>query len=90
MCVTSYVNSASTLLNGLGRFRAQVIFGLLMAVVNLALSIVLVRRFGVTGAALGTVIAMALVQVVPMIVLTRRSLRELTEVTSGVGPYQDN
>ena len=88
--VTSYVNSASTLLNGLGRFRSQVIFGLLMAVVNLALSIVLVRRFGVTGAALGTVIAMALVQVVPMIVLTRRSLRELTEVTSGVGPYQDN
>ena len=78
MCiVSSFVGSASTLLNGLGKFRAQVVFGLLMAVVNLALSIILVKHLGIVGAAVGTVAALTFVQLVPMLVLTRRSLKEL-------------
>lgn len=78
--VNSYVGTASTLLNGLGKFRFQVVFGLLMAVFNLGLSITLVKRLGITGAALGTLIATILVQCVPMAYLTRRSLRELENV----------
>lgn len=78
--ISSFVGSTSVLLNGLSKFRAQVIFGLLMAGLNLPLSIFFVRRYGIVGAALGTIIAQTLVQVIPMTILVRDSLRDISRV----------
>ncbi|MGB6192359.1 MAG: oligosaccharide flippase family protein [Terracidiphilus sp.] len=76
----AYLQPVSFLLNGIGRFKEQVISGLVMAVVNLGLSIVLVRSFGIIGAVLGTILALILVQVAPLSVVVRRELRRLGDL----------
>jgi O-antigen/teichoic acid export membrane protein len=43
--------------NGIGRIRIQVILGLLMAVVNLVLSVLWVQQFEVIGVIAATVVA---------------------------------
>ena len=76
MCITSaYLQPMSFLLNGLSRFRVQVICGLVMAALNLGLSIVFVERYGIIGAILGTVVATIAVQVIPLTIFTRLVLR---------------
>lgn len=57
--------STAMLLNGVNIIRFQVIFAVLMGCSNLAISIVLVRLFGVVGAVLGTVIALSLFSLLP-------------------------
>jgi O-antigen/teichoic acid export membrane protein len=52
---------AGSILQGIGRTRPLAISSAIAAVVNVALSVVLVRRFGLTGVALGTLIPTALV-----------------------------
>jgi O-antigen/teichoic acid export membrane protein len=64
-------------MNAIGQFRATVISGLAMAASNLALSIFFVKRFGIVGAVLGTVISLLFVQVVPLTLVTRRLLRRM-------------
>ena len=63
-------------LNGLGALRFQVVVASVMAVVNLALSIVLARRVGVAGVVWGTVVSYGLIVGVPSVVLVRRWLRD--------------
>lgn len=79
--VNSYLQPAAYLLNGLGIFRFQVINALIMAVVNLGLSIVFVKMYGVVGAVLGTVVAQTLVQAVPYAFVTARVLKRLRHQT---------
>ncbi len=75
--VYAYLQPINFLLNGIGRFKIQVICAIAMAFVNLGLSIVLVKRYGVIGAVLGTVIAQLLVQVIPLTIAAREALRDL-------------
>jgi O-antigen/teichoic acid export membrane protein len=56
-------STATTLLKGAGRHRLLASSNLLIALANLALSIVLVRRMGLIGVALGTLIPLAIVSV---------------------------
>jgi O-antigen/teichoic acid export membrane protein len=72
--VYAYLQPVNFLLNAIGQFRVQVICGLVMAAVNLTLSILLVRQFGIIGAVLGTVISLILVQVVPLTMVTKKVL----------------
>ena len=52
-------STATTVLKGAGQHRLLATMNLVMAFANLALSIVLVRRLGLAGVALGTLIALA-------------------------------
>ncbi len=77
----AYMAPISFLLNGLGIFRFQVIDALITAVVNLGLSIVFVKHYGVVGAVLGTVIAQVLGQIIPYTFVTARVLKRLRHQT---------
>lgn len=77
----AYLQPISFLLNGIGQFRAQVISGLMMAVLNLALSILFVKNFGVIGAVFGTIGALILVQVAPLTIVVRRELKRLIGIS---------
>jgi O-antigen/teichoic acid export membrane protein len=81
----AYLQPVSFLLNGIGKFRIQVITGLAMAALNLALSILFVRRYGVIGAVLGTVTSLVLVVVVPLTIVTMRTLNKLGRHPAGPG-----
>lgn len=73
----AYLQPIGFFLNGIGQLRAQVICGLIMTVVNLGLSIVLVKNYGIIGAVTGTVVALSVVQVVPLTWVVRRELSRL-------------
>lgn len=77
-CVlNAYLQPINLLLNGLNELRSQTILMVIMAAVNITLSIWFVRLFGVVGAVLGTVVAEAVVLVVPMTVVVNRTLKRL-------------
>ncbi|HEY0796071.1 MAG TPA: oligosaccharide flippase family protein [Acidisarcina sp.] len=78
-CVlNAYLQPINFLMNGVNELKVQVIAGLTMAVVNIALSIIFVKWFGVVGAVLGTVVAETFVLVIPMTIALNRTLRRLT------------
>lgn len=56
-------STATTLLKGAGHHRLLAIANISMAVANLALSIALVRRFGLVGVAVGTLIPLAVISI---------------------------
>jgi O-antigen/teichoic acid export membrane protein len=52
-----FCNSQAMALNGLGRLRGQMFYGMAAAVLNVGLSIILGRNFGIAGVCWATVIA---------------------------------
>lgn len=82
----AFLQPISFFLNGIGRFREQVITGVVMTAVNLGLSILLIRRFGIIGAVVGTILALILVQVTPLSVVVRRELRKLRNLPVDADP----
>lgn len=71
------VTQASYLLAAAEKVKTIALAGLVMAAVNLAVSIGLTQRYGLVGPILGSIIAQLIVMTVPLIVLTRRELRRL-------------
>ena len=57
LLVATPIHTAALVLAGLGRHRAPALGGAVEALLNLALSILLVQRLGVLGVALGTLVA---------------------------------
>jgi O-antigen/teichoic acid export membrane protein len=57
LLIATPIHTAALVLAGLGRHRAPAIGGAVEALLNLALSVLLVRRLGVLGVALGTLVA---------------------------------
>jgi O-antigen/teichoic acid export membrane protein len=70
---------ASCLLNATGHLRGMTIYGSVTAVLNLILSILLVRTYGIAGVIAGTVIAFALANYIPTFIETRGVLRKLRQ-----------
>jgi O-antigen/teichoic acid export membrane protein len=80
-CVlNAYLQPINFLMNGVNELKVQVIAGLIMAVVNIALSVLFVKWFGIVGAVLGTVVAETFVLVIPMTIALNRTLKRLTAV----------
>jgi O-antigen/teichoic acid export membrane protein len=75
--MSAYLYPASTLLTGLGKIRTLAVLAMIMAVFNIALSIVLVKLYGTIGAILGTVIAEVVFALLPTYIVVSRSLREM-------------
>jgi O-antigen/teichoic acid export membrane protein len=69
--------AVAVFLNGAGIMRLQIICAVLMAVTNLALSIVLAHKIGLEGIIFGTVIAYVLFIVLPYSVAVPRLLKRL-------------
>jgi O-antigen/teichoic acid export membrane protein len=67
----------SFFLNGVGQLRVQAVIAIIMAIFNLALSIVLVQHFGIIGAILGTIVAEVIIVLIPETIIVRRVLRQL-------------
>jgi O-antigen/teichoic acid export membrane protein len=67
---------AHTVLLGLSKHRVVAFFTVIQGLLNVALSIVLVRRLGVVGVALGTMIPMILITGVALAIYFRRYLKQ--------------
>ena len=64
------------LLNAIARLRIRIVCGLITAVLNIALSIVLARRFGIVGVTVATVIAFLVADYLPISLYVRSLFRE--------------
>lgn len=64
-------------LNGAGVVRFQVIWSLVMAIANICLSILLVRRVGVAGAILGSILAQSLFLILPIGLRIKKLLHQI-------------
>ena len=78
-------SSQSCVLAGSSRLRGQMTYSMIAAVVNIAASILLVQRIGITGAILGTIISYAVCLLVPQWLEVKRAL----EIPLA-DPLQDN
>jgi O-antigen/teichoic acid export membrane protein len=82
-CILSaYLQPLSFLLNGIGKLKAQAIISILMSIINLALSILFVRHFGIIGAILGTVVSEFAIVVIPSTVIVVGALERLETARS--------
>ncbi len=77
--VNAYLQPITFLLNGLGQFRVQVIGAIVMAALNLGLSILFVKHYGIVGAVLGTVISLVVVLGIPLTIVTRGVLKSFDQ-----------
>jgi O-antigen/teichoic acid export membrane protein len=75
--LNAFVTPVIFLLNGLAQIKIQVVVFMAMSVVNLTLSIIFVKHFGIIGGALGSVVAEALIVVLPLSIAVRNSLRKM-------------
>jgi len=82
--INGFMSVESCLLAALNRTRAQAILSILAAVLNIALSIALVRHMGSLGVIGGTILSYALVLVVPQTMIVRRLFKR--ELTGGREP----
>jgi O-antigen/teichoic acid export membrane protein len=74
----SISSTMSMLLNGLNIVKFQIVTAGLMAVVNLALSIILARRIGIAGLIWGTVISYTFFEFIPRLWYIPRLLRHIS------------
>jgi len=75
--IAGFMTAQSCLLGALNRTRVQAVASVLAAVVNVALSIVLVVRVGSVGVILGTILSYLLVLVLPQTFAVIRVVRNL-------------
>jgi O-antigen/teichoic acid export membrane protein len=78
--VSTWVAQSAYLLAAVEQVRTVAILGLAMTVLNVALSIAFTQHFGITGPILGSLTALVLVLVGPVVFLTRRELNRLDVV----------
>ena len=68
----------SCLLNATGHLKGMTIYGTITALLNLTLSILLARKYGITGVIAGTVIAYAVANYIPAFLEVRSVLRKMS------------
>ncbi len=75
--IAGFTTAQSCLLGALNRTRVQAVCSALAAIVNIALSVLLVTRMGSLGVILGTIASYIVVLIVPQTVVVSRAIREL-------------
>ncbi len=78
--ISAFMSVESCLLAALNRTREQAFLSIVAAVVNISLSIVLVRHIGSLGVIGGTILSYVFVLVIPQSVLVGRIFKELETV----------
>ena len=71
--------SVVCMLNAMGRVKVQMKIGIVTAVVNIGLSIFLVRRLGIEGVILGTLVSYFVFALIPLCIETRSALSALPD-----------
>jgi O-antigen/teichoic acid export membrane protein len=74
--ISGFMSVESCLLAALNRIREQAVLSIVAAIVNIALSIALVRHIGSLGVIGGTILSYLFVLVVPQSVIVRRLFKE--------------
>jgi len=87
--IAGFTTAQSCLLGALNRTRVQAVASALAAVVNIALSILLVTRLGSLGVILGTIISYIVVLMVPQTIVVIRVLRDLSRQQVHHGGTED-
>lgn len=87
--IAGFMTAQSCLLGALNQTRLQAIASALAALVNLALSIVLVVRIGSLGVILGTIISYIVVLVVPQGFAVTRAIHNLSRDSRVAGPVTE-
>jgi O-antigen/teichoic acid export membrane protein len=80
--VNGFMSVESCLLAALNRTRGQAVLSITASVVNIGLSLVLVRHIGALGVIGGTILSYLIVLVVPQTVIVRRVWRRELQATS--------
>lgn len=75
--MTGINQSFAMLFNGAGVIRLQIIWGIVMAIVNILLSIFLVQRIGVSGVTWGSIIAQTTIVLIPSAIYLPRLLKKI-------------
>lgn len=74
--LAAYLQPVGFLLTGLHRLKFQAATIMVMAVLNVSLSIVFVKMYGIVGAILGTLLAQTIVLVIPQTIAVHRIFRQ--------------
>ncbi|MGI4756363.1 MAG: lipopolysaccharide biosynthesis protein [Janthinobacterium lividum] len=86
MAIWGVVESLSVamamLLNGAGVLKEQTVVAIVVSLTNLALSIVLTRRFGLLGVCVGSILTQLLLAFPPYLLLVRNLFRKLATKTA--------
>lgn len=82
--MTGINGNISSLLNGSGIIRFQIICGVLMAIANILLSIYLVRIWGVSGVTWGSIIAQIIFVIIPASIYIPHILKNLGNQTTPI------
>lgn len=77
--INTAMNATACILNGAGRVKGQMIYGLTTAIVNVMLAFALVLPLGITGVIASTVIAYVLCNVVPAAFETSLVFKKLAD-----------
>jgi O-antigen/teichoic acid export membrane protein len=80
--ISGFMSVESCLLAALNRVRGQAMLSIVAAALNLALSLVLVRRIGSLGVIAGTIASYLMVLVVPQTIIVRRVWRRALKVNT--------
>lgn len=75
--ISSFMNVEACLLGALNRVRIQGIFSILAAIVNIGLSIILVKQIGSVGVILGTIISYVILIIGPINIVVLGYFREI-------------
>jgi O-antigen/teichoic acid export membrane protein len=84
--ISGFMSVESCLLAALNRTREQAALSIAAAALNIALSVLLVRRIGAVGVIGGTIVSYLLVLVVPQTMLVRRVFKDDLAVGQGERP----
>src|SRR5262249_10502278 len=72
------MSAGSFLLNAFGRLTGMTIYGTVTAVTNIALSIVLVQKWGVNGVVCASVLSVGLLSYLPIFFEAKRALQNVS------------
>ena len=75
--LSAFINPVICMLNGVGRIRGQMFYGLATAAANIVLSIFLVKRIGLEGVILGTLLAYLVFGIAPLLIETKIVIKSL-------------
>lgn len=76
--LSAYLNPIIFLLNGAGELKVLTFTDVVSSIVNVSLSIVFVKEYGIIGAAMGT-IAGFIIRIIPVSIVTRKVLQRLNQ-----------
>ncbi len=84
--ISGFMNVESCLLAALNQVREQAFLSVAAAIVNITLSVALVKHIGSLGVIVGTIVSYLFVLVVPQSIIVRRVFQDMSGLESAPRP----